>query len=297
MRAITKTSLFLSTFAAIVTSTAAQAGPIVFSASGATTTTVFNDFRTAIGGGSRIAWDGVRLDGTDANPNTRVIDNGKTVEIPIDRFRAVGAIYADPYAVSGDGFASVNPGSAGQFPAFSPNNTFAMFDDENGKFDDRFIEQTFVLPGTNTAAGTRGFGAIFVDVEKAGTSTIEYFGRTQAGQEVSLGKFDVPIGNTGEAQFLGVLFDAPIITEVVLTVGTHALFSFDGTSFQSFGSENGTDIDLAVTDDFVFATPVAAQFALPEPSTLALFAAAMPFGFRIANRRKGKSATLINAAA
>lgn len=98
------------------------------------------------------------------------------MEILIDRFRNVGAIYADPYTVSGDGFASVNPSMAGEFPAFSPANTFAMFDPEAGKFEDRLIQQTFVLPGTDTAAGTRGFGVIFVDVELQNSSTIEYFG-------------------------------------------------------------------------------------------------------------------------
>jgi hypothetical protein len=105
----------------------AHAAPVVFSGSGLDATNAFDSFNAAIGADPRrIGWDGVRLDGTDANPATRIIDLGKTVEIPVDRFRAAGAIFADPYSVSGDGFASVNPGTAGQFPAFSPNNTFVM---------------------------------------------------------------------------------------------------------------------------------------------------------------------------
>ena len=114
-----------------------SAAPMVFSGSGANAATALDAYRTAIGGdrntagpeasGRReISWDGVRLDGTDANPNTKVISSGHTVIIPVDRFQSQGAVFADPYAVSGDGFASVNPGTAGQFPAFSPNNTFAM---------------------------------------------------------------------------------------------------------------------------------------------------------------------------
>jgi hypothetical protein len=273
---ISARSSFIYTFLAVLGSlSTAQAVPIVFSGSGANTTTAFNDFRAAIGGGSRITWDGVKLDGTDANPNTRVIASGSTVEIPIDRFRNVGAIYADPYAVSGDGFATVNPGTAGQFTAFTPSNTFAMFDPNDGQFVDRFIEQTFVLPGTNTAAVTSGFGAIFTDVELAGTSSIEYLGS----QGVSLGKFDVPVGASGETQFLGVLFDQPIIEKVVLTLGTNALFSFDGTAFKSFGPENlAGGIDLAVTDDFAFATPVVAASAVPEPSISALWLASLLTG-------------------
>lgn len=276
-------TLIISVLSSLAAS--AEAVPIVFSGSGANTATAFDDFRTAIGGGSRIAWDGVRLDGTDVNPNTRVIESGKTVEIPVDRFRNVGAIYADPYTVSGDGFASVNPGTAGQFTAFSPNNTFAMFDPTDGQFNDRFIEQTFVVPGTNTAAVTRGFGAIFTDVELAGTSSIEYFGS----QGTSLGKFDVPIGASGETQFLGVLFDQAIVEEVLLTLGTNALFSFDGSVFKSFGSENLTGgIDLAVTDDFLFATPVAAVVGIPEPSTLAMLG--LGFGLLGLSRFRQKTA-------
>lgn len=253
----------------------AWAGPQIFSGSGADATTAFDAFRVAINGGSRINWDGVAVDGTDANPETRVIDPGKTVEIPVDRFRGRGAIFEDPYAVSADGFGSVNPESAGQFPAFTPNNTFVMFDPENGSFSDQVIEQTFVLPNTDIAAGTRGFGAIFVDTELVGATRIEFRGVNINGHEVDLGSFDVPVGGNGETQFLGVLFDAPVITEVELVVGTHALFSFDGTNVASFGAERLQDgIDLVVTDDFVFATPEIAT-AVPEPSTVALMLAGL----------------------
>lgn len=267
---------------------------VVFSGSGAGATTALDSFRAAIGPANerRIGWDGVRLDGTDVNPNTRIITPNTTVEIPVDRFQGVGAIFAEPYAVSSDGFATVNPATAGQFPAFSPANTFVMFDPNPGQFDDRFIEQTFVLAGTNTAAATRGFGAIFADVEQAGSSSIEYFGNDANGNTVSLGKFDVPIGANGEPQFLGVLFSAPIVTEVQLTVGTNALFSFDGTNFQSFGGENlGQGIDLAVTDDFLFANPELAQAVVPEPKTLTLLGvlALAPFvAAGIKSRRKRK---------
>jgi hypothetical protein len=246
--------------------TVAQASTTMFSGSGANTASVFADFQAAIGGGSRIAWDGVRLDGTDANPNTRVIDQGKTVEIPVDRFRNVGAIYADPYAVSGDGFNSVSPVTVGQFTAFSPTNTFAMFDPNDGQFEDRFIEQTFVVPGTNISALSKGFGAIFTDVELAGTSSIEYFGQ----QGVSLGKYEVPVGASGETQFLGVLFDQPIIESVKLTLGTHAAFSFDGSVVKSLELAEG--MDLAATDDFLFATPVA---PVPLPAAVWLFGSAL----------------------
>ncbi|MEO6561565.1 MAG: hypothetical protein ABIN99_00750 [Nitrosospira sp.] len=82
----------------------------------------------------------------------------------------------------------------------------------------------------------------------------------------------MPTGASSEPQFLGVLFDNAVLTDVDLTVGTNALFNFDGTSFQSFGAEHlahGTD--LAVTDDFVFAATIAA--AVPEPETYVMLLA------------------------
>ena len=263
-----------------------SATPMVFSGSGADAATALDDFRNAIGGarnagapaesGRReIGWDGVRLDGTDANPNTQVVDPGNTVIISVDRFRNQGALFANPYAVSGDGFASVNPDTANRFPAFSPSNTFVMQDDTPYQFDDRFIGQSFTIPGTATAAGTRGFGAIFIDVENAGSSSIEYFGHDTSGNEVSLGTYNVPTGASGQPQFLGVLFDQPVVTDVNLTVGTNTLFNFDGNSFQSFGGENLTHgTDLVVTDDFVFAEPTMAA-AVPEPSSYIMMLAGL----------------------
>jgi hypothetical protein len=286
MRSIKMIAGAMAATVSLYVPSALSAPPVVYSGSGADATTALDAFRAAIGGAKNtagpeasgrreISWDGVKLDGTDANPNTQVVDSGHTVVIPVDRFRAQGALFEDPYAVSGDGFASVNPGTAGQFPAFSPNNTFVMQDETPYQFDDRFIGQSFTIPGTATAAGTRGFGAIFIDVEKAGSSNIEYFGHDASGHEVSLGTFAVPTGASGEPQFLGVLFDNPVVTDVNLTVGTNTLFNFDGTSFQSFGAENlagGTD--LAVTDDFVFAEPTMAA-AIPEPSSYALMLAGL----------------------
>src|SRR5207248_3725023 len=131
-----------------------------------------------------INWDGVKLDGTDFGGSTTVISQGKTVGIPTNRFQERGVKFGEVYAVSGDGFQSVNPNvTAALFPAFSPNNIFAMFND-NG------IGLSFVLPsahtGTPVAAATTGFGAIFRNVEIAGSTSIEYFSGDR-----SLGKFFV----------------------------------------------------------------------------------------------------------
>ncbi len=296
MHSIKMIAATMVTTASLCIPSAWAASPVVFSGSGADAATALDAYRTAIGGAKNtggpeasgrreINWDGVKVDGTDANPNTQVVDTGHTVIIPVDRFQNQGVLFADPYAVSRDGFATVNPATAGQFPAFSPNNTFVMQDQSPNQFDDRFIEQRFTIPGTTTEAGTRGFGAIFVDVEDAGSSKIEYFGRDATGHEVSLGSYAVPTGASGQPEFLGVLFDNPVVTDVTLTVGHNALFNFDGVTFQSFGPENlARGTDLVVTDDFVFAEPTMAS-PVPEPSTYALMLAGLGLLGFIARRK------------
>lgn len=229
-----------------------------------------NDFRTAIGGGPNTApspqiggrreinWDGVLLDGTDFGGNTVVIDRNHTVGIPVNRFQARGAIFAEVYAVSGDGFASVNPATAGDFPAFSPKNVFSMFSDNT-------IEMKFVQASAPTTApidaGVRGFGAIFVDVQLADNSSIEYFNGS-----TSLGKYFVTPGNPGDPEFLGVLFDQPVVTSVELTVGNKILFFFDGKKATPGGAKNLADgEDISVLDDFVYSEPIEAA---PVPAKL-----------------------------
>ena len=92
--------------------------------------------------------------------------------IPKNRFIGQGVFFGDPYAVSGDGFTDVNPNVTGLFPAFSSPNTFAMTNDNT-------IDMSFNLPtGNNSApvpAATRGFGAIFINVQIPNTSSIEFF--------------------------------------------------------------------------------------------------------------------------
>src|SRR5581483_11307880 len=130
----------------------------IFSGVGAGAATAFQDMKNAIGGvnngggggpqtgGFRtIDWDAVKLDGTDFGGNTTVVDLNHTIGIPTNRFQARGVVFEEVYAVSGDQFATVNPATAGQFNNFSPSNTFVMFDQTNGQFEDRFIDQHFTL--------------------------------------------------------------------------------------------------------------------------------------------------------
>src|SRR5206468_9684261 len=195
-------------------------------------------------------------DGTDFGGNTTVIDLNHVVGIPLNRFQNVGVHFDAVYAVSGPAsgtdtstFSTVNPTVTNLFPAFSPTKTFAMFNDNT-------IDLHFVLASAHATApvpaATRGFGAIFKNVELDNTTSIEYFNG-----DTSLGKFFVPVGTAGQPEFLGELFTGPIVTRVTLTLGTDVLFSFDGTTFHAGPQANDPahGHNLVVTDDFAYAEP------------------------------------------
>jgi hypothetical protein len=221
-----------------------------------------------------INWDAVKLDGTDfgGGANTTVISQGNTVGIPLNRFQSRGVFFGAVYAVSGNGFTTVNPTTTGLFPPFSPNNTFAMFND-NG------IDFKFVLPsnpGTGlVSAASRGFGAILINVELPDT-TIQYFHNGTL-----LGTFTAPVGGKGQPVFLGELFNSPVVTNVLLTLGTDVIFKFDGTTFSSTTADNpAAGENLVVTDDWAYAEPqpVANSFPIVDgpPGTSAAVAIAKP---------------------
>jgi len=247
---------------AVITPTA-EAGFTVFSGVGTTAATnALNAFKAAMGGvdnagdptqhatGSRrINWDGVLLDGTDFGGKTKTIVANKVVGIPINRFQTRGALFGEVYAVAGDGFTSVNPGVSGQINAFSPHNTFAHFNDVG-------IETDFIKPSAATTTpvheASRGFGAIFTDVERSHSSEIEFLNGT-----TSLGEFFVPPGASGQVEFLGVLFNAPIVTSVEASPGSSPLFFFHNNVHASGEADlsNGGTEDIAAVDDFLYAEP------------------------------------------
>ncbi|MGE0719225.1 MAG: hypothetical protein AB7P02_27535 [Alphaproteobacteria bacterium] len=186
-------------------------------------------------GRREINWDGVPDD--KAAPNF----------LPGDFFKGRGAMLSTP----GQGvqvsaketnptntpprFGHINPSYARIFKAYSGERLFSPV-------GSRFVDLTFVVPGTDIPAAVKGFGAVYVDTDLPHTS-FQYFdahGR-------SLGKFPVPAMNEGFT-FLGVLYDGPVVARVRIEYGTTALGPDDDPKKKK---------DVSVMDDFIFGEPQA----------------------------------------
>jgi len=204
------------------------------------------EFRAALGGGlnapnsppadsgrREINWDGVpaALTDVDTFPATFFNVNSKR-----------GALYSTPgtgLRVDSTDFAAINAGLAAQFKAFSAKKLFMPVGSNQ-------VDVTFRLAGTDTPGLVKGFGAVFVDVDRAGSATIEYF-------DVDGGLLaTVRAPNHAGAQllsFTGAVFEAPIVARVRITSGDAAL-----TATINDISAGGTQ-DLVVMDDFLFGEP------------------------------------------
>jgi len=224
-------------------------------------TPIRDQFRLELGGGTvaganglfggvrrEINWDGV--------PDNRSAPN----DLPPDFFNTTsprGAVFSTPgtaVQVSANAgaapvrFDNIDPSYSSTFNAFSPQRLFTAV-------GSNIVDVNFFLPGTTTPGATRGFGAIFTDVDTAGTTSLEFF---DLGHH-SLGTFFVPalVGN-GTFSFLGVSFNEAMLGSVRITNGNTAL----GAGV----TDNNGSRDLVVMDDFLFGEvqPV------PEPSSLVL---------------------------
>ena len=205
------------------------------------------EFRAALGGqlnapnsppadsGRReINWDGVPAALTDVDTFPAGFFNANSKR---------GAVYATPgtgLRVDSTDFASVNAGLAAQFTTFSAKKLFMPV-------GSNVVDVSFRLVGTTTLGLVKGFGAVFVDVDKPGSTTIEFFDA----QDQSLGVVRSP-NHTGGAQllsFVGAVFEAPIVARVRITSGDAALTA----TIQDVSA--GGAADLVVMDDFLFGEP------------------------------------------
>jgi hypothetical protein len=246
----------------VAATTQARAGFTVFEAAGpdaASITATRDAFRAAVGGGTaagangsfgglrrEINWDGVPPSLSDPNL------------MPADFFNANsprGAVFSTPgtgFLVSANAGLSTPPlfGFPSDFQAFSPQKLFTAV-------NSNIVDVNFFLPGTNEAATVGAFGLIFVDVEVANLTKIEFF--DQANQLI-FSRDALVAGNQGFSFLGGVANAGEEISRVRITSGANTIVANGLLG-------NPTD-DVVVMDDFLYAEPHAV--AVPEPASLAL---------------------------
>jgi hypothetical protein len=181
-----------------------------------------------------LTWDGIPADGSD--PGSTVITPRHVVAVSRSRAQPWGLELGPTVAVANDGFASVNSNAG--FAPFSAPNEWALFNSNT-------TELQIVTPAGQTStplpALTRGVGVVFLHAAATGT-TIQYFnGQTPLGVATAPG---------GPTSFVGMLFRDPVVTRVVITLGSAAMFNLDGSP----GAANPV-----AADDVVLAEPGAGQ--------------------------------------
>jgi len=265
--------------AALLLAPTAGAALETFEASGANPASINlidarDAFRAAVGGGTiagangsfgglrrEINWDGV--------PDIRADPN----LLPANFFNVNsprGAVFSTPgtgFLVSANAGLSTTTlfGFPNDFQTFSAQRLFTAI-------DSNITEVTFFVPGTTTAATTSAFAAIFVDVEVAGLTKMEFFDDSAT----LIYSRDVLVGGNQGLSFVGAVARAgERISRVRLTSGLNTIAS-NGV----LGNQND---DVVVMDDFLYAERVG---AVSEPSSLALAGLGLLGGLSWLRRRR-----------
>ncbi|HEX7918337.1 MAG TPA: hypothetical protein VF454_02990 [Gemmatimonadales bacterium] len=205
-----------------------------------------DSFRTALGGfllapavgpsdsGRReINWDGIPA--ALANVDT----------FPAGFFNANsmrGAVFATTgtgFRIDSSTFGGLNGTYPAQFHAFSPKKLFMPVGSNT-------MEVLFHRSGLATAGLVNGFGVIFSDVDRQGSTRIDFFDQ----DEHLLGSVTAPAhASAHEFSFVGAVFPASVVSRVFIVSGDSAL---SGTSNDI--SVEGTK-DLVTMDDFIYGEP------------------------------------------
>lgn len=228
-------------------------------------TTARDQFRTDIGGGTvagangsfggvrrEINWDGVpatfsapnNLPGNFFNVNS---PRGVILSTPGTGLQVSGATTdAGAGQPAAQNFGNINPTYTAEFQQFSPQRLFTSL-------GSNITDITFVLAGTSTAATVTSFGAVFTDVDTAGSTKMQFFDVFGA----LITEQPVPaLAGTGTLSFIGVTIANRPIRQVRIISGNAPLG----------GNDNPPTTDVAVMDDFIYSEPVAAVIPPSGPN-------------------------------
>jgi hypothetical protein len=216
------------------------------------------------GGFRHLNWDPFAVDGSD--PASRTIESGHVVGLGSGRLEPwgiepgqgpLGTTQSQGIAVASDGFTSANPNVAGDFAPFSPPNVWAPYNANTAEF--QIVAPA--APGSIPApAQTQGFGVVLLNVTTS-DSTVAYYNG-----DILLASVSAPVG---ARSFVGVLFPAPVVTRVVVTLGTATIFAFDGSSV----TPTPPSTDFVAGDDVALAEPAPAKGAVTATAGVPVTAA------------------------
>jgi hypothetical protein len=226
--------LLLAPIALLAAAAPARAGVTFHEDSGASVAAIrptVDEFRAGLGalnaaGGRReINWDDVPANLSDPN------------ELPPDFYKSRGVVLSTPSGrleVSADEFSHYNPAYPNLFRTFSPQRLFSPVSNTT-------TAAGLSVPGSSTPALSRGFGAVFTNVDTAGKSKIELF--DASGKLLVAHNVPATSGNQ-TLSFLGITFTEGRVASARITSGDHPI----GT-----GSVAN---DVTVLDDFIYGEPV-----------------------------------------
>ena len=146
---------------------------------------------------------------------------------------------------SDTGYVDVNPAYKDEFTTFSPRKLFVAV-------GSTITDVQFVVAGSSTPATVTGFGSVFADVGRAGSTTIEYF-------DVNghrLLKVAAPRRSDEKGlSFVGAVFDSRIVARVRITSGDTPI----GANTFDHVKGAGPKSDIVAMDDFIYGEPRAIQ--------------------------------------
>jgi hypothetical protein len=174
------------------------------------------------------------------------------------RFANRGAVFVTPgvgFGISGSSaleFADVNATYPSLFTTFSAPKLFAPL-------GSNVLDVVFNVPGTQaTVAGVSGFGAVFTDVDVAGSTMLQFF----SPDGTLLYERAVPaLPGSETLSFLGVSFNAGEVVGRVRIVSGNA----------SFGPDEAGSLDVVALDDFIYGEPVATSGLTISPESGTVF--------------------------